>query len=82
MGKVKLFLIFSNQDAKVVTAFVNIMLTIELKSEDMISTSVPSTKISNGEDIFNYLNKTLSDEYACCSFRVTIQSSKPTALGT
>lgn len=41
MGKVKLFLIFSNQDAKVVTAFVNFMLTIELKSEDMISTSVP-----------------------------------------
>lgn len=62
MGKTKLFLSHSSQDAKVVTAFVNFMLTIGLKSEDMICTSVPSTKIPNGEDIFDYLNKALNDE--------------------
>ena len=45
--KTKLFLDHSSQDAKVVTAFVNFMLTIGLKSEDMIRTSVPSTKIPN-----------------------------------
>lgn len=62
MGKTKLFLSHSSQDAKVVTAFVNFMLTIGLKSEDIICTSVPSTKIPNGEDIFDYLNKALNDE--------------------
>lgn len=62
MGKTKLFISHSSQDAKVVTAFVNFMLTIGLKSEDMICTSVPSTKIPNGEDIFDYLNKVLNNE--------------------
>lgn len=62
MRKTKLFISHSSQDAKVVTAFVNFMLTIGLKSEDMICTSVPSTKIPNGEDIFDYLNKALNDE--------------------
>ena len=50
MGKTKLFLSHSSQDAKVVTAFVNFMLTIGLKSDDIICTSVPSTKISNDDD--------------------------------
>lgn len=50
MGKTKLFLSHSSQDAKVVTAFINYMLTIGLKSEDMICTSVPSAKISNDDD--------------------------------
>lgn len=62
MGKTKLFLSHSSQDAKVVTAFVNFMLTIGLKSEDIICTSVPSTKIPNCEDIFDYLNKAINDE--------------------
>lgn len=53
MGKTKLFISYSSQDAKVVTAFVNFMLTIGLKSEDMICTSVPTTKIPNDEDILN-----------------------------
>ena len=50
MGKTKLFLSHSSQDSKVVTAFVNFMLTIGLKSDDIICTSVPSTKIPNGVD--------------------------------
>ena len=62
MGKMKLFLSHSSQDVKVVNAFVNFMLTIGLKSEDIICTSVASTKIPNGEDIFEYLNKVLNDE--------------------
>ncbi len=62
MAKTKLFISHSSQDANVVTAFVNFMLTIGLKSEDMICTSVPSTKIPNGEDIFDYLNKTLNED--------------------
>lgn len=62
MAKTKLFISHSSQDAAVVTAFVNFMLTIGLKSEDIICTSVPSTKIPNGEDIFDYLNKTLSED--------------------
>lgn len=47
MGKTKLFLSHSSQDAKVVTAFVNFMLTIGLKSEDMICTSVLYQKVRN-----------------------------------
>lgn len=62
MAKTKLFISHSSQDANVVTAFVNFMLTIGLKSEDMICTSVPSTKIPNGEDIFDYLNKTFNED--------------------
>lgn len=71
MGKTKLFLTCSNQDVKEVTAFVNFILAIGLKSEDMICTSVPSMKIPNGEDIFNYLNKTLSDEICVLFFQTT-----------
>lgn len=62
MGKTRLFLSHSIKDAKVVTAFVNFMLTIGLKSKDIICTSVPSSKISNCEDIFDYLNKAINDE--------------------
>lgn len=36
MGKTKLFISHSSQDTKVVSAFVNFMLTIGLKSEDIV----------------------------------------------
>ncbi|MBQ8966948.1 toll/interleukin-1 receptor domain-containing protein [Ruminococcus sp.] len=62
MGNKRLFLSHSTQDKNVVTAFVNFMFTIGLKSEDIICTSVPSTKIPNSEDIYDYLNKALNDE--------------------
>lgn len=62
MGKTRLFLSHSSQDSKVVTAFVNFMLTIGLKSEDIVCTSVPSTKIPNSEDILDYLNRAINDE--------------------
>lgn len=62
MEETKLFLSHSSQDAKVVTVFVNNMFMIGLKSEDMICISVPSIKIPNGEDIFDYLNNVLNDE--------------------
>lgn len=80
MGKTKLFISHSSQDAKVVTAFVNFMLTIGLKSEDMICTSVPSTKIPNGEDIFDYLNKTLNDEIFVLFFLSDNYYSSPVCL--
>lgn len=62
MVKKRLFLSHSEQDKDVVTAFVNFMFTVGLKSEDIICTSVPSTKIPNGKDIFEYLNEALNDE--------------------
>lgn len=61
MGKMKLFTSHSSHDAKVFAAFANFMLTIGLKSGDMICTSVPSTKIPSSEFI-DYLNKALNDE--------------------
>lgn len=80
MGKTKLFISHSSQDAEVVTAFVNFMLTIGLKSEDMICTSVPSTKIPNGEDIFDYLNKALNDEIFVLFFLSDNYYSSPVCL--
>lgn len=47
------------------------MLTIGLKSEDMICTSVPSTKIPSGEEIFDYLNKALNDEISVLFFQTS-----------
>ncbi len=80
MGKTKLFISHSSHDAKVVIAFVNFMLTIGLKSEDMICTSVPSTKIPNGEDIFDYLNKALNDEIFVLFFLSDNYYSSPVCL--
>lgn len=80
MGKTKLFLSHSSQDVKVVTAFVNFMLTIGLKSDDMICTSVPSTKIPNGEDIFDYLNNAINDNIFALFFLSDNYYSSPVCL--
>lgn len=56
-------------DCEVITAFVNFMLAIDLKSEDMICASIPSIKIPNGEDIFDYLNNVRNGEIFVFSFR-------------
>lgn len=80
MGKTKLFISHSSQDAKVVTEFVNFMLTIGLKCEDIICTSVPSTKIPNGMDIFDYLNQALNDEIFVLFFLSDNYYSSPVCL--
>lgn len=60
--KCKLFLSHSSKDEKIVDAFVNFMYKIGLTEQDIICTSVSSTKIPVFEDIYEYLNAKLSDE--------------------
>lgn len=62
MGKIKLFLSHSSEDKIIVNAFVNFMYKIGLKTDDIICTSVPTTKIPVGNDIYDYLSSALSEE--------------------
>lgn len=56
----KLFLSHSSNDLGAVTSFVNFMYKIGLTEKDILCTSVPETKISITNDIYDYLNNYLS----------------------
>lgn len=60
--KYKLFLSHSSKDIKIVEAFVNFMYKVGLTEKDIVCTSIASTKIPVGEDIYEYLNALLSEE--------------------
>lgn len=62
MSKYKLFLSHSSMDFDTVNAFVNFMFKIGLNENDIVCSSVPSTKIPVGEDIYEYLNTLIADE--------------------
>ena len=62
MKKYKLFLSHSSEDIEVVDAFMDFMYKIGLTEENIICTSVASTKIPIGEDIYEYLTDTLSGD--------------------
>lgn len=58
----KLFLSHSTEDQSIVSSFVEFMFRIGLKEDDILCTSVPATKISLGDDIYEYLNNFISNE--------------------
>ncbi len=62
MEKYQLFLSHSSEDAKIVNAFVNFMYKIGLSQDEIIATCSPGTNITIREDIYDFLNKKLSEE--------------------
>lgn len=58
----KLFLSHSSKDLWAVSSFVYFMYKIGLSEKDILCSSVPETKISIGNDIYDYLNNYLSSE--------------------
>lgn len=58
----KIFISHSSQDGEVVRSFIKLLYGLGLKDNDILCTSSPTNKIPITENIYDYLNKYISEE--------------------